>query len=88
MRTNYRNGDEIRLQENGCDGCSPSAINGTLCHESGCSDSWRDYSSDCFECGCEYLPTSCRQSVCDDCDGNDAHFETNEEFADEIIYGE
>jgi len=42
MRKNYNNGDEISLKQNGCDGCSPSMINGVLCHETGCPDAWRD----------------------------------------------
>ena len=66
MRTNYRNGDEITLSC-GCDGCSPSMINGTLCHETGCPDAWRDYSVECFECGCDFQPESRGQRVCPDC---------------------
>ena len=42
MRTTYRNGDEIGLRYNGCDGCSPATVNGVLCHETGCPDAWRD----------------------------------------------
>jgi hypothetical protein len=42
MRANYRNGDPIDLKHNGCDGCSPAMVNGTLCHERGCPDAWRD----------------------------------------------
>lgn len=42
MRTHYRNGDEVGLQGTGCDGCSPSMVNGVICHEGGCMESWRD----------------------------------------------
>lgn len=66
-RTNYRNGDEINLHC-GCDDCCPSMINGVLCHETGCSEEWRDYAIDCFQCGCDFLRTESRfQSLCDDC---------------------
>lgn len=41
-RSEYRNGDPISLEFTGCNGCSPSAINGVLCHEHGCPDAWRD----------------------------------------------
>ena len=42
MREHYNNGDPIDLKHNGCDGCSPSMINGVLVHERGCPDAWRD----------------------------------------------
>lgn len=42
MRTHYLNGDEIGLQHTGCDGCSPSMIQGVLCHETGCPYAWKD----------------------------------------------
>ena len=64
-RTHYRNGDEITLH--GCDGCSPSMINGVLCHETGCPEAWRDHTVSCFECGCEFRPSERYQRVCDDC---------------------
>jgi hypothetical protein len=67
MRTTYRNGDEISLTSCGCDGCSPSTINGTLCHEQGCPDAWRDYSVECFECGCDFQPEHRGQQTCPDC---------------------
>jgi len=51
MRTHYNNGDEITLQANGCDGCSPSIINGHLYHEFGCVDAWRDKLQECTWCG-------------------------------------
>lgn len=67
MRTAYRNGDEITLVHTGCDGCSPAMVNGTLCHEYGCPDAWRDYMKDCFECGCAFVPEERYQAVCCDC---------------------
>ena len=42
MRTHYKNGDEISLVHGGCDGCSPSSVNGVICHEHGCPDAWKD----------------------------------------------
>jgi len=55
MRTHYRNGDEITLKT-GCDGCSPSIVNGVLCHEQGCPDAWKDIELECYWCGTEYYP--------------------------------
>lgn len=70
MRTHYRNGDEIGLS-GGCDGCSPSMINGHLCHEHGCTFAWRDYPVDCFECGFQFYPQERGQLVCIDCQTQD-----------------
>ena len=67
MRKTYRNGQNIDLQANGCDGCSPSRINGVLCHETGCQDSWRDSERECRECGCDFRPLERYAAVCDDC---------------------
>lgn len=64
MRTHYRNGDTITLQHNGCDGCSPSTINGRLVHETGCPDAWKDRAVECAECGCEFLPEEKGQRLC------------------------
>lgn len=66
-RLEYANGDSIGMVANGCDGCSPSVINGIFCHESGCPDSWRDKIIDCWECGCEFIPHSRYNTICDDC---------------------
>jgi hypothetical protein len=41
-REYYNNGDAIALTNTGCDGCTPSVINGVLCHEAGCPEAWRD----------------------------------------------
>lgn len=54
-RSNYLNGDEMGLSF-GCDGCSPSMINGALCHETGRPEAWRDHKVECFECGFQFFP--------------------------------
>ena len=80
MRTNYRNGDEISLSC-GCDGCSPSMINGVLCHEGGCPDAWRDRAVACFECGCDFYQTERYQRTCPDCgDEGQQHADDLNEF--------
>lgn len=66
-REHYRNGDPIELKECGCDGCSPSRINGVLCHETGCLYAWKDHTRPCFQCGCGFYPTDRFNKVCDDC---------------------
>lgn len=67
MREEYKNGDEVGLKQNGCDGCSPTVIQGVFCHEQGCPDAWRDRAKACDECGNDFYPTDRYQSVCDDC---------------------
>lgn len=67
MRTTYRNGDEITLQHTGCDGCSPSMINGHLYHESGCPNAWQDQKVDCCECDYSFYPESQGEQFCPDC---------------------
>ena len=66
-RAQYNNGDEISLQANGCDGCSPDVINGVFCHETGCPDAWRDYEIECRECGFDFQPEERDQVLCDGC---------------------
>jgi len=73
MRTHYRNGDEITLTHCGCDGCTPSTINGVICHEHGCMDAWRDRLNECRECGCDFSPSERGQRVCGDCLADDEH---------------
>ena len=63
MRTHYRNGDEITLRC-GCDGCSPSMINGLLCHEAGCPYAWKDDKAECAFCGSEFLREHKDQICC------------------------
>lgn len=43
VREKYRDGTEIQLKFNGCDGCEPLMINGMLCHETGCPFAHHDY---------------------------------------------
>lgn len=49
-RKRYKNGDSIHLGC-GCNDCSPSRINGVLCHEQGCPSAWKDRRKECLECG-------------------------------------
>jgi hypothetical protein len=85
MRTKYRNGDEISLAENGCDGCSPANINGVFCHETGCPESWRDHEVECDECGDEFYPESRGERICKDCidDADDWFSDEDDEDEDE-----
>lgn len=53
-REHYRNGQEIDLVANGCDGCNPAVINGLFCHEQGCPDEWRDRKLTCKDCGTSF----------------------------------
>jgi len=64
MRTEYRNGDAIILQENGCDGCKLAMINGVPCHEQGCPEAWRDSARTCRWCGREFYPSDESQPCC------------------------
>ena len=66
MRTHYRNGQEIGLAC-GCDGCNPDMINGILCHEHGCRESWRDRLRVCMACGLDFRPEYQHQTTCGDC---------------------
>ena len=66
-RENYRNGDPLCLPENGCDGCQLLFINGAMCHEIGCPESWKDYSIECHECGCDFIRSERSEAVCPDC---------------------
>ena len=67
MRTHYRNGDEITLVHNGCDGCDILSINNRLSHENGCQFSWKDYKISCRLCGYSFLRSERDQVMCDDC---------------------
>lgn len=81
-RTHYRNGDEIGLESNGCDGCQPSVIQGFLCHELGCPDAWRDRESKCIECGSTFKMDRRNQQVCQGCIDDIEEDEADEEFDD------
>ena len=64
MRTRYKNRDEILLTYCGCDGCSPSMVNGSLCHERACPDAWRDQCNECKWCGTKFVPEYSAQAFC------------------------
>lgn len=49
-----------------CDGCQIAYINGVRCHEHGCPEAWKDKPVECFECGCDFLPTERGQRICSD----------------------
>ena len=53
-----------------CDSCSPSAVNGTLCHEQGCPDAWVDETRECKWCGSAFTPDDKHQTFCSE----DCHF--------------
>jgi hypothetical protein len=65
MRTSYRNGNQITL--NNCYGCNPCMINGVLCHETGCPEAWKDHKVDCPECGQAFYPEERQQAYCSPC---------------------
>ena len=67
MRTHYRNGDEITLVHNGCDGCDILSINGKLSHENGCPFSWKDYKIPCCICGYDFIRSDRNELRCADC---------------------
>ena len=51
-----------------CNSCEAVRINGVLCHELGCPDSWMDYKKECQWCGQEFIPEKEYQVCCsDDC---------------------
>jgi hypothetical protein len=47
-----------------CKSCEVLVINGILCHETGCPDSWKDKKHFCKECGEEFEPESKFQDCC------------------------
>ena len=51
-----------------CGSCEALMINGVLCHERGCPESWQDEVRECNECGCDFKPETKDQFFCsDDC---------------------
>ncbi len=50
-----------------CDQCHCMLIQGVLCHEIGCPESWRDTVRDCHECGFEFIPEESDQYHCQSC---------------------
>jgi hypothetical protein len=47
-----------------CQSCEALTINGVLCHELGCPDSWRDELRTCKWCGQEFKPEQRDQTCC------------------------
>ncbi len=47
-----------------CQSCETMVINGILCHEIGCPDSWKDYKKECKWCGREFKPKEENQVCC------------------------
>jgi hypothetical protein len=47
-----------------CNSCEALYINGVLCHEHGCPDSWKDEQRTCKECGTVFFPEDSGQEVC------------------------
>ena len=47
-----------------CDSCEAIVINGVLCHESGCPDSWKDEERECNWCGSTFKPEDKDQNFC------------------------
>jgi hypothetical protein len=52
-RSRYCNGDSIDLLC-GCNSCSPSRVDGVICHEAGCPDAWKDNPKECSNCDRNY----------------------------------
>ena len=50
-----------------CDSCEVLNINGVNCHQIGCPDSWKDYKSECYECGFDFSPESKGQMIYPEC---------------------
>ena len=48
-----------------CSNCQPSAVNGHLCHEQGCSEAWKDAVHTCKWCGSKFDPEEANQEFCD-----------------------
>ena len=50
-----------------CSQCQVLIINGVRCHETGCPLAWKDYTRECFECGCYFKPEERFQRICNEC---------------------
>lgn len=48
-----------------CSSCQLLRINGIVCHEIGCPDSWKTTTRECKNCGCEFAPEDRRSEFCD-----------------------
>lgn len=74
-----------------CDGCQLARINGVLCHETGCSEAWRDEIRECGTCGSDFEPQYREQRLCagDNCEMElDAIDEENEGIRDALMSDE
>lgn len=49
-----------------CDACEAVRINGLVCHEQGCPDSWKGVEVSCKWCGTMFIPESRNQWLCDE----------------------
>lgn len=63
-----------------CDACEALVINGVLCHETGCPDSWKDTERECKECGCDFVPEDRDQWFCSEECANPFHEDADEAF--------
>ena len=50
-----------------CNSCEVVMINGLRCHETGCTEAWRDKTYICKECGQDYKPTGKHDNYCESC---------------------
>lgn len=66
-RTTYLNGDPIVLKGHNCNGCQVARVQGTIVHERGCPDAWRDQENECSECGCDFQSVERGQKYCESC---------------------
>ena len=48
-----------------CQSCEAATINGVLCHEIGCPDSWKDETRECSWCGLSFTPEDRGQQFCE-----------------------
>jgi len=49
-----------------CESCEALVINGVLCHEHGCPDSWKDTLRECKWCGQTFIPEEPGEQFCDE----------------------
>lgn len=49
-----------------CQSCDVLVINGVICHEQGCPDSYKTNVRECKWCGSEFIPQFSRQCTCSD----------------------
>ena len=70
-RTHYRNGDELNMPSQNCDGCQMMTVStgGLIAsfHEQGCPYEWKDSTPECPECGCKFTPEERDQRFCSPC---------------------